>query len=279
MRYALCLTWLFFALYQTSSQAATEPFKVGTIIRIKGNVKIYRDPIKDFKTAERLNRDKRPLVLYMDQYWQAFEGKQRMNLFEKDVVATSDGQMIALVNRKKLVVSPSTFVELHRSEEQGGQSEAFVSLLSGKLRASINKMAKDKRGSIKLRTRSAVMGVRGTDLFITYGNRFTQVATLEGEVEVKGAAGDQSKAVRLMAGKASKIADPLSKSEKKQLAATLSAEDYQKRLAATQPSAPETISPALMGEIRANSKGILDEDPILEQLESVIDSKRLPEEN
>ena len=267
-----------FILAQSNSVMGEEKrYKLGKIVKIKGLVKVYRFPNPNFKEAEAESKKKKvPLVLYEKQYWQAYEVKKRVNLYDKDMIVTGDGQIIAIINRKKVTVSPFSYFSVNRTKAEGGKSDAFLTLVAGKVRASIDKNKKNE--TVNLRTKSAVMGVRGTDLFISYSGNTTEVATLEGLVDVTNHKGDKKSTVSLKQGQASKIRDPYTEKEKENMKKKYSPSELKKLLAAAQPSKAKKISPTLMKQIQSNSKGMIEDDHILKNLEVLIRKDRIIEE-
>jgi len=77
-----------------------------------------------------------------------------------------------------------------------------LDLRAGEIRALITK-GKGKKYRLRIRTRSAVMGVRGTDVVVATKGDETQVHTVSGEVDVAKSSADldKGKGVKIPAGK------------------------------------------------------------------------------
>lgn len=123
------------------------------------------------------------------------------------VVAPRDASAKILMANGKLSLAPETRIEI-ASHSRGADAASpnkinLINLAYGKMRALIQKPAKaNEKGSkdkpaktdepqanFKVRTFSAVAGVRGTDFFASYdpNSGLTEQATLEGNVEVQQA--------------------------------------------------------------------------------------------
>ncbi len=87
-----------------------------------------------------------------------------------------DGSIITLGQKGKFVI------EEVKSEEAG-----VVSLLVGKLRSKVKKEEEKKKNKLFIKTRTAAIGVRGTDFYTVYNpqNQVTSLVTFDGEVAMK----------------------------------------------------------------------------------------------
>ena len=90
---------------------------------------------------------------------------------------------IKLSNGSVLTVGPESKVVIESTEKD---KTSMVSLLTGKIRANVEKDPQNKK-KVLVKTQSAVMGVRGTDFQATFnhGTQRTSLLTYEGEVAIK----------------------------------------------------------------------------------------------
>ena len=94
------------------------------------------------------------------------------------LIQTMDGSRISLGPNGKIVLS-----------QKDKSKPTLVELLKGKIRGQVSKLAKPKEGyehKMILKTRSASLGVRGTDFVVVYNpkNHITSNITLKGEVDI-----------------------------------------------------------------------------------------------
>lgn len=155
----------------------------GTLAAVKDKVEVLR-----VQTASAGNESVR----------HAITGKNFMTLECDDIVQTGPAGSAKLVmGDDKISVAPDSRVEI--AAHSGTQAKPKVDLLNltyGKMRGLIKArkgMEKNPKGAFRVRTFSAVMGVRGTDLFASYDPNagLTEQAVIEGKVEVTQAGTNQ----------------------------------------------------------------------------------------
>lgn len=98
---------------------------------------------------------------------------------------------IKFFNKSVMNIGPKSKVVLNMEDET---QTSVVSFLKGKIRASVKKEKnKDKKFIVK--TKNALMGVRGTDFQVTYnqGGERTSLLTYEGRVDIKKFSKDEVK--------------------------------------------------------------------------------------
>jgi hypothetical protein len=137
-------------------------------------------------------------------------GKNFAPLLCDDVVITRDASSAAIeVSRGKIAIGPNARLEIAEYSGAGKESEVKVlNLLYGRVRALINK----KQGpsddiSFRIHTHAAVVGVRGTDFYVSYDpiEGKTEQATIQGKVEVTPMAPSVDAAQPVVAGSDSAI--------------------------------------------------------------------------
>lgn len=157
-----CLT--FILLFSWAGQAFCYEI-IGEVIKLRGQVTQLRP---GEKLARKVRSDE--------------------ELFEDTSVLTGPKSMvmIRLRDRSTLTLGPESKMVL--VEVSGGDDPGVVSLLNGRLRSEVRKQnsQKDKNHKQFISTRSAAMGVRGTDFVVSHNgdNNVTSLVTLKGEVDM-----------------------------------------------------------------------------------------------
>jgi hypothetical protein len=101
------------------------------------------------------------------------------------VVTNKSGKAhLILDDVNDVYLGPSSKLTLDKSitKKESGIFTRFFLTIFGKLRA---KVKKSKRGTMEVRTATAVIGVKGTDFIVEYANNLTTVGTLKGLVNMK----------------------------------------------------------------------------------------------
>lgn len=119
-------------------------------------------------------------------------------VYEKDVVVTDDTSQAKIMFSDKNVVNiaQNSRVKMRGFELDGakGYTSSTIDLVYGKLRSQVvTKPKYADKPTFKVRTPSAVAGVRGTDFITTHikGGDVTKVETLKGAVELGGHGRDE----------------------------------------------------------------------------------------
>ncbi len=145
-----------------------------TITRKFGSVKILSKPSTTLKKTEKQ-------VLYDGKYYSVKKAKRGQKLGNGEVIQTGKGARARLVfdNGDQFTVSALSSYKIAWGTK-GSKPE--VNLLMGTLRSSVKKGG--PRSGMKVRTRSMVMGVRGTDFFVRARDARGQseVTVLRGQV-------------------------------------------------------------------------------------------------
>ncbi|NJL58710.1 MAG: FecR domain-containing protein [Desulfobacteraceae bacterium] len=90
-----------------------------------------------------------------------------------------DGSVLTLTTATKLVINESIY------DPSKENRSAFVSMTIGKARFWIKKLEDFKYSDFKVKTQTAVVGVRGSDFIVEAGDDFTKVTALENtQIEV-----------------------------------------------------------------------------------------------
>lgn len=116
--------------------------------------------------------------------------KVGLKIFEKDVIETGkDGQVRVLFNDKNIMnIVPGSKARITEVQmDTADQDHTMIDLIYGKIRSKVQKNydGANNNNYYRVRTKSAVAGVRGTDFVVSYfeGHGIeTKVQTLEGKV-------------------------------------------------------------------------------------------------
>lgn len=175
--------------------------QVGTITQMEGEVKIFSHPGKKIQGPA-------PHALFEGEYYSVQDAKIGARLENGNILRTAPGSKARIVfeNGDQYNVSSGTAYRVFWSKD-AAKTDTKVQLMYGKLRGVVEKGG--PRGRLKVRTRSATMGVRGTDFFIADGGPEggTEVTILRGEVEVKPEA-PKAKPIEVKAGFSAEIPPP-----------------------------------------------------------------------
>ncbi len=125
-------------------------------------------------------------------------------LKEEDIIQTeSRGKAtITLKSGDKIFIAPSTRIKLSdlMPRKEKSKTTGIIDLLYGKVRAQIKKM---RKSDVRLRTTTAVIGVKGTDFIVKFEDKITTVGTIEGLVNLSSL--KTSKSIDISSGKMSSV--------------------------------------------------------------------------
>ena len=162
--------------FSLSSFAAS----AGFIMKVQGSAELLLNPAgKKMKGAK--------TVSYMGKIYQIKKAKRGMKVSNGDILRTGDKSKVKIVykNGDQFNVGQGTEFKVHWEKTKVEKKDSTtVDLIRGSLRGIISK--KGPRSGMKVKSRNAVMGVRGTDFHFnqqgTSGH--ASIAVLRGEVEV-----------------------------------------------------------------------------------------------
>jgi hypothetical protein len=192
----LCLGLIFLAV---SASAVAAP-NVGFITRVTGDVEIYTNPASSV-----VKDSKDPHVKFEDKYYTIKKGKRGFRLKNGFVVTAGPKSKARVVfkNGDQITVSADSAYAVNWSK---GKKETGLMLYYGNVRAMIKKGG--PRSNMKVKTRSATMGVRGTDFHVNaWGKKGgTALTVLRGSVTIKQAsAKPEIKPVLIPAGATAEV--------------------------------------------------------------------------
>ncbi len=168
MKTFILISSLFFLVNQAYSSQV-----IGKIIIIKGNATQLRPGEKDARRVKRGDE-----------------------ILKDTSIVTSEKSFVKvkLSDNSIMTIGPSSKVVL---DTVAGSKASFVSLLKGKLRSKVKKQKNPVKNKLYLQTRTAAMGVRGTEFQTHYNpeNKVTNLLTFEGEVAMVKLSKQKKKAI------------------------------------------------------------------------------------
>lgn len=164
-----------------SSNLFAKPKHVGVIVKRQGDVQILKNPSKKLT-------GKGPHVLYEGIYYTIGKIRPGTKVENGNIVKTGkDGKVkVVFKNGDQYNVGIGTAYQISWSSSKGKSknSASTINLIHGTLRGIISK--KGPRSGLKIKTKHAVMGIRGTDFCV--GQKGTSgkssLAVLRGKVQL-----------------------------------------------------------------------------------------------
>ena len=164
-------------LLSTLNQANANP-NAATITSVEGDVKIFSNPSKEAAGPA-------PRALFEGEYFTVTAAKSGDTIEKGNILRTSPGAKAKVVyeNGDSFNVGSATAYRI-KWEDDAAKGKTEVAMMYGKIRGVVSK--EGPRSRLFIKTKSAVMGVRGTDFFIADdGGKGTEVSVLRGKVEVE----------------------------------------------------------------------------------------------
>jgi hypothetical protein len=239
------------------------------ITRFFGKAQILSGP-SDKKTGQP------PHVLFEDKYYHVEPAKLGSEIPLGSVIQTGEKTMVRLVypNGDQIMISPSSSYKV-TLETKDGKEKPISELIYGKFRAVISKEGPRKESEV--RTRTMVMGIRGTDFHVAaYSDQGgSVVSVLRGAVAVTPQAskpGEQPQTVEVKTGYSAAIPtkDPVpvkvAATDKFDLKTIQESVSFSKNQAAETPADPETqkvIAALEQKAVESTKKDIQSGDPEL----------------
>jgi hypothetical protein len=168
-------------LVGTSSIGFAADSQVATVSQVEGRAQIFTRPSKALQA--KTEESEGVIALFEGEYYRVKDLKISDRVENGNVLRTLPGGKVKVIydNGDQIYVGPGTSYRISWKNE--GKSAPEIRLAYGKIRGVISKEGPRKK--VIIRTRTAVMGVRGTDFFIAdEGLGETSVSVLRGAVEV-----------------------------------------------------------------------------------------------
>jgi hypothetical protein len=274
----LCLVSLVsfagFAAPQTDKSAtpATGGSAVAaTVAKVAGNVQVLRNP-RAAPLTERAMPQGASQAKFSDKFWESYDLVQGSQVYYGDLLsASSEGKtQMRLVSGFKIVLAPNAKLRITRQlldkQVNSPRPKTIVDLIIGSLRARSQPDAVES--DTEFRSRTMVMGARGTDFSIIAMPQETQIAVVEGEVAVRNSLRGDASEVVIRKGEATVVAHPPETQDVAALAKELSEAEYKKLVAAYDPKPPRPVTAAQAKKIRDFSDGVSspDEQRVVDEL-------------
>ena len=148
-----------------------------TITRLYGKVQLLVNPAKTKKGPS-------PHALYKGKYYNVRKAKKAMKLPVGSVIKTGKRSKVKLIypNGDQISVGSETFLKISKSKSL---TKKVLDLFSGSIRAIVEKKGNDRQ-RVEVRTKSMVMGVRGTDFYVDAHNDDgdSTISVIRGKVEI-----------------------------------------------------------------------------------------------
>jgi hypothetical protein len=187
-----------------SASVALAEDQVGTLTQVEGEVKIFSHPSKTLSEGAPAGSR----ALYEGEYYEVQNAKVGDRVEQGNILRTPPTSKARVVfdNGDQFNVGPGTAYRVFwKSNDPAAGTQ--VNLMYGKLRGIVEKGG--PRSKLQIKTKTAIMGVRGTDFFIAHSGKdnSTEVAIIRGAVEVKSHAAE-AKPVEVKQGFSAEVAAP-----------------------------------------------------------------------
>jgi hypothetical protein len=148
-----------------------------TITRMYGKVQLLLNPSK-------AKQGPSPHAMYKGKYYNVKKAKKGMKFPAGSVVKTGKRSKVKLIypNGDQISVGSETFLKISNGKSF---SKKVLDLFSGSIRAIVEKKG-NNRQKMEVRTKSMVMGVRGTDFYVDAHNENgdSTISVIRGYVEI-----------------------------------------------------------------------------------------------
>lgn len=121
------------------------------------------------------------IIIHSDKKY-GYRAKKDLPLFEGDTIISQDnGRIEAVLNDGSTIILVSqTGIELTESvyDQAKGIRSSLVNMALGKVRFLVTKLVDFKRSEFKVKTETAIAGVRGSDFIVRTSPGFTEISAL-----------------------------------------------------------------------------------------------------
>jgi hypothetical protein len=129
-----------------------------------------------------LVQGKAVIVHYHDKQV-GYTAKQDMLLYQKDKIITldngrvsfqlNDGSQMSMASNATMTINKSVFDPVKKDRS------VFMNMPKGKSRFTVRKLSSFRRSAVKIKTRTAIIGVRGSDFIVKATEQTTEIVTLD----------------------------------------------------------------------------------------------------
>jgi hypothetical protein len=121
------------------------------------------------------------VLIHSDELF-GYKANNDLPVFERDTVITQKKGRIEIVlsDGSKLILAPETRLELTKSiyDPNAKTRSSFINMIAGKARFIVTKLSNFNSSDFRVKTKTAVAGVRGSDFIIAAKPGFTEVSAL-----------------------------------------------------------------------------------------------------
>jgi len=139
-----------------------------------------------------------------------YEAKKELPLYQKDKLITldtgrisfqlNDGSQMSMASNATMTINKSVFDPIQKDRT------IFMNMPKGKSRFTVKKLKNFKRSAVKIKTTTAIIGVRGSDFIVMASEQNTEIVTLDQTVlEVNSLFDPSAQAVLLQAFERSEV--------------------------------------------------------------------------
>ncbi len=123
------------------------------------------------------------VIIHAEDLLRGYMAQQGHPLFKGDIIITKEKGRIRLElnDGSEMTMASETRLEINQSiyDPEKETRSSFLSMSIGKARFLIKKLADFKRSDVKVKTNTAIVGVRGSDFIIVATDTSTEVTALE----------------------------------------------------------------------------------------------------
>ena len=123
------------------------------------------------------------VIVHHHETTMGYMAQKGLPLYPKDKIITNnngrvsfqlkDGSQISMSSNTTLTINKSLFDSVHQYRS------VFMSMPKGKCRLTVKKLINFKRSDVKMKTTTALIGVRGSDFFVMASEKTTEIVTLD----------------------------------------------------------------------------------------------------
>ena len=177
--------------------------QIGTVTDIQGDVKLFTHPSKTLQKTDGVH------VLFEGEYYLVGQAKPGQKLEHGNILRATPGAKARVIynNGDQFMVGPGTAFRVFWDKDSPS-ANTRIELAYGKVRGVVEKGG--PRSHLQIRTKTATMGVRGTDFFIADdgADGGTEVSIIRGAVKVEPKA-PQAKPIEVTSGFSASVAPPV----------------------------------------------------------------------
>jgi len=126
------------------------------------------------------------LIIHYHDSLVGYEARQGTLLYQKDKLITlnngrisfqlNDGSQMSMAANATMTINKSVYDPIK------GDRKVFMNMPKGKSRFTVRKLQNFRRSAVKIKTTTAIIGVRGSDFIITATEQTTEIVTLDDTV-------------------------------------------------------------------------------------------------